>query len=156
MVIWSQVLVATAAGEGLSVDPNVLGWAAAVHDTQRQDEGIDPEHGARAAMWIERQPELIPASVPLERVVYLCRWHVPPDDDAREMTDELRVFKDADALNRWRIYDLDTRLLRTNVAHRLLDASRELWSLTDHLFNGGEAFERVIAAAVKIAVLRPG
>lgn len=72
------------------------------------------------------------------------------------MTDELRVFKDADALDRWRIYDLNTRLLRTTVAHGLLDASRELWSLTDHLFSGEETFERVIAAAVKVGILRPG
>ena len=99
---------------------------------------------------------MIPVSVPLERVAYLCRWHVPPDDRAPELTDELRVFKDADALDRWRIYDLDSRLLRTKTAHRFLDASRELWSLTADVVSGDEAFEQVIEAAVKIAILRPG
>jgi hypothetical protein len=155
VLIWTQLLAEAAADEGLCVDADVLGWAAAFHDTHRQDEDIDPAHGSRAAEWIETQPELIPASVPLARVAYLCRWHVPPDHRAPELTDELRVFKDADALDRWRIYDLDTRMLRTDVAHRLLDASRELWSLTDHLFSGEQAFEQVISAAVKIAVLRP-
>jgi hypothetical protein len=132
VLVWSQVLASIEAGEELNVDCDVLGWAAAVHDTQRQSDGIDPQHGWRAAEWIRRQPELIPASVPLERVAYLCRWHVPPDDRAPEMTDELRVFKDADALDRWRIHDLDPRFLRTKAAHRFLEASRELWSLPTH------------------------
>ncbi len=154
VLIWSQVLAVLGVREGLAVDPDVLGWAA-VHDTQRQDDGSDPEHGSRAAEWIERQPNLIPATVPRARVAYLCRWHVPPDHRAPEMTDELRVFKDADALDRWRIYDLDPRLLRTRIAHTLLSASRNLWSLTDHLFDSGEAFEKVVSTAVEIGVLRP-
>ncbi len=153
VLIWSQVLAATAANEGLPVDPDVLGWAAAVHDTQRQNDGIDPEHGARAATWIERQPELIPAPVPLERVAYLCRWHVPPDGRAPGMTDELRVFKDADALDRRRIYDLDPSLLRTKVAHGLLDVSRELWSLTDDVSDGTQAFAKVVEVALRLGVL---
>jgi uncharacterized protein len=154
VLIWSQVLSVLAAGENLTVDADVLGWAAAIHDTQRQDDGIDPEHGARAAAWIESRPELIPAEVPLTRVAYLCRWHVPPDNRIPELTDELRVFKDADSLDRWRIYDLDPSLLRTTLAHRLLDASHELWSLTDDVSDGTQAFEEVVRAAVKIGVLR--
>jgi hypothetical protein len=154
VLVWSQVLAAMVAGEGLSVDPDVLGWAAAVHDTQRQDEGKDAEHGSRAAAWIAQRRELIPASVPLERVAYLCRWHVPPDDQAPEMTDELRVFKDADALDRWRIHDLDPSLLRTKAAHELLDASYELCWLTANLSNSTQACEKVVSAAVKIGILR--
>jgi hypothetical protein len=154
VLIWTQILAAAARSEGLCVDPDVLGWAAAIHDTQRQSDGIDPEHGSRAAAWIEQRPELVPASVPLERVAHLCRWHVPPDRQAPEMTDELRVFKDADALDRWRIYDLDPSLLRTQTAHQLLDVSHELWSLTDDAIHGIQAFYEVVSAATKIGVLR--
>lgn len=153
VLVWSQVLAAMAAGEGLKVDANVLGWAAAIHDTQRQSDGIDPEHGLRAAEWIRRRPELIPASVPLERVAYLCRWHVPPDDRALGMTDELRVFKDADALDRWRIDDLDSRFLRTKVARGFLDASHELWSLTRDITDGEEVIERILATAVNVGIV---
>ena len=60
VLIWSQVLAGVAADEGIHVDSDVLGWAAVVHDTQRQSDGIDPEHGSRAAGWIERRRELIP------------------------------------------------------------------------------------------------
>ena len=67
------------------------------------------------------------------------------------MTDELRVFKDADALDRWRIYDLDARLLRTRIAHRFLVASRELWLLTEHAI--AQPFEKVVRAAVRLGVL---
>jgi hypothetical protein len=154
VLIWSQVLAALARQEHLDVDPDVLGWAAAVHDTQRYDDGTDPDHGLRAAAWIERNPELIPAVVPLDEVSYLCRWHVPPDHQAPAMTDDLRVFKDADALDCWRIYDLDPLLLRTKIAHGLLDASRELWSVTDDVTDGTQAFEKVVSAAVKNGVLR--
>ncbi|MBP7748007.1 MAG: HD domain-containing protein [Phycisphaerae bacterium] len=154
VLIWSQVLAAMVADEGLVVDPDVLGWASALHDTQRLSDDRDPEHGSRAAAWIEQRPDLIPPPVPLARVAYLCRWHVPPDHAAPELTDELRVFKDADALDRWRIYDLDPTLLRTRSAHRLLTASRELWSLTDVVNAGAQGFQQVIQAAVGMGILQ--
>ncbi len=154
VLIWTQVLAAAAADEGLCVNADVLGWAAALHDTQRHDDGGDREHGARAAAWIEQRPELIPASVPLARVAYLCQWHVPADDRAPEMTAELRVFKDADALDRWRIYDLDAALLRTSAAHKLLAASRELWRVTDGMRDDLRTFEKVVSAAVKLGALQ--
>lgn len=154
VLIWSQVLATMAADEGLTVDPDVLGWASAVHDTQRHSDDRDLDHGLRAAAWIEQRRELIPVPVPLARVAYLCRWHVPPDHAAPEMTDELRVFKDADALDRWRIYDLDPALLRTTSAHRLLTASRKLWSLTDAVTAGTQGFQQVIRAAVGLGILQ--
>lgn len=33
VLIWTQVLAAAVADEGLRVDADVLGWAAAIHDT---------------------------------------------------------------------------------------------------------------------------
>ena len=40
---------------------------------------------------------------------------------------ELMVFKDADALDRWRIGDLDPSSLRTESARALLEISYRLW-----------------------------
>ncbi len=52
-------------GEDLEVDGDVLGWAAAVHDTQRWNDGIDADYGARAADWILVRSQLVSASVSL-------------------------------------------------------------------------------------------
>ncbi len=54
-----------------------------------------------------------------EQVAYVCRWHVTPDCSVPDMTPKLRVFKDADALDRWCIGDVDPSFLRTGSAHRL-------------------------------------
>ena len=45
-------------------------------------------------------------------------------------------------------------LLRTKVAHELLDASYELCRLMANLSNGTQAFETVVRAAVRVGILR--
>lgn len=156
VLIWTQLLAAMAPDEGLNVDGGVLGWAAAIHDTQRWDEGIDHEHGVRAADWIEKHPGIIPASVPLDRLAYLCRWHVATDRVIPEMTDELRVFKDADALDRWRISDLDPSFLRTRSAHRLTNVSDALWLNTRGNPESERVFPEIVATAVTLGILSGG
>ncbi len=153
VLIYGQLLASLVGDEDLEVDADVLGWAAAVHDTQRWDEGIDPDHGARAADWIESKPDLVPAFMPLDRVAYLCRWHVPPDHYGPKMTPELKVFKDADALDRWRIGDLDPSFLRTKAARQLLVASRELWESTHGPLETQHTFEEIIAAALGLGLV---
>jgi hypothetical protein len=51
----------------------------AIRATQRQSDGIDPEHGFRAAAWIGQRGEVLPAALPRGRVVHLCGGHVQPD-----------------------------------------------------------------------------
>ena len=149
VLIWSHVLTSMVRDEDLKVDGNVLGWAAAVHDTQRWNDGIDAGHGARAADWILERPRLLPSSVPLDEVAYVCRWHVPNDESAPEITPELKVFKDADALDRWRIDDLDPAFLRTRAARQLLDASYNLWEATHGFVHATEMFEQIIDVALE-------
>ncbi len=156
VLIWTQVISTMAQDEGLIVDADVLGWAAAIHDTQRWDEGVDPKHGARAADWIEEHPDVIPPSVSLDRVAYLCRWHVPSDHRAPEMTDELKVFKDADALDRCRIGDLDPSLLRTHAAYQLVEAAESLWFATRCLDYESDVFSGIVEVAKRIGILRSG
>jgi len=154
VLLWGQVLASIAREEDIVADSDVIGWASAVHDTQRWDDGIDPDHGERAADWIHATPNLIPPSVSLDRVEYLCRWHVPPDHMAPEMTPDLAVFKDADALDRWRIDDLDPSYLRTQSAHRLLKASYSLWLETRHLTDPELMFSQIVTVATEMGILR--
>ena len=54
--------------EEIEIDGDVVGWAAAFHDTQRWNDGIDAGHGTRAADWILERRDLVPPSAPLEGV----------------------------------------------------------------------------------------
>ncbi len=146
VVIWGQVLSVLVADEGMTVDADAIGWAAAIHDTQRWDDGGDPGHGARAAKWIRKNPRILPREVNLETVAYLCKWHFPSDHMAPEMTPELMVFKDADALDRWRIGDLDSRYFRTAAAGTLLTESEALWRATCDCLDPNAMFSRVTSA----------
>jgi hypothetical protein len=149
VLIWSQVLVSMVRDEDLDVDGDVVGWAAAIHDTQRWNDDIDAGHGKRASDWILKRPHLIAPGTSIDQVAYVCRWHVPNDEDAPEITPELKVFKDADALDRWRIDDLDPSYLRTNAARNLLDASFELWEATHGFNDVTEMFEHIISVALE-------
>ena len=156
VLIWVQVLAEMVWQEGMSVDADVLGWAAAVHDTQRWNDGGDADHGARAADWISMNEHLLPSPVSVERVGYLCRGHVPLDHRVPEMTDELKVFKDADGLDRWRISDLDPSYLRTDSAHQLLDVSRDLWAATRELHDPSHMFTEIVTTAAELGILSAG
>jgi hypothetical protein len=156
VLIWSQVLAEMVRQEGLSVDAAVVGWAAAVHDTRRWDDGDDPDHGTRAADWLANHPNSLPPTVPMVQVQYLCRWHVPPDHMVPEMTTELRVFKDADALDRWRIGDLNPSFLRTASARKLLLPSHALWTATASMSGAEQAFTDILAAAQALGILARG
>jgi hypothetical protein len=57
------------------------------------------------------------------------------------------VFKDADALDRWRIDDLDANYLRTTAATKLLDASYALWEATRGFDHATELFEQILEVA---------
>ena len=65
-----------AAAEGLVVDAGALGWAAALHDTQRFDDGIDPEHGSRAAEWMLTRASWITPDPIRDRVLILDVYRV--------------------------------------------------------------------------------
>jgi len=138
--------------QGIAVDREVIRWAAATHDVGRIDDGVDLEHGTRSAKWIEENlhdqmsPEL------LDEVTYIVHWHVPPDSEAPVMTTELKVLKDADALDRVRLGDLDTRYLRTDVARELISLSEDLYqTYLDEQTD--DAFSSVLRAAQTIGVV---
>jgi uncharacterized protein len=141
--------------QGIAVNREVVRWASMAHDVGRIDDGIDLEHGTRSAKWIndnlhnQMSPEM------LDMVTYIVHWHVPPDSEAPKMTTELKVLKDADALDRVRLGDLDTRYLRTSVTRELIDLAENLYQayLDNHV---DDAFDAVLKAALSLGAVERG
>lgn len=119
----------------------ILAHAAVFHDTRRQDEYLDTGHGARAAVNYERFCRESGCRITYHpEAAYLMRYHDLDDSegiktinrDFPEKAERVRklyaIFKDADALDRWRLgkWGLDVSYLRTPSARRLVDTAREL------------------------------
>lgn len=117
----------------------ILAHASLFHDTRRQDDYMDTGHGARAAVnyadFCRRHPELTmhPESQ------YLMRYHDLDDEiglsairrdfsgeKAERVATLYRIFKDADALDRWRLGScgLDSKYLRTEKAKSMTEFSK--------------------------------
>ena len=139
--------------QNVPVNREALRWASSVHDVGRIDDGIDAEHGSRSAQWIKDNLSDRMSLELLDLVTYIVHWHVPSDDMAPTMTMELQVLKDADALDRIRIGDLNTSYLRTDAARSLVDVAEDLFVYYEKSHDDN-AFESVIRAAQIIGVVR--
>lgn len=121
-----------------------LAHAAVFHDTRRLDDYLDTGHGARAALYYKQFCEANPDVECLPEAVYAMRYHDLADGigieaikrdfgaDADRAADIFRIFKDADALDRWRLghNGLDPRYLRTDAARSMTDFARKLVART--------------------------
>lgn len=151
--ILSRLLAKT---EGLEMDQEALRWAAVTHDVRRVDDDYDTQHGKRSAEWVlQTLSHLVPSSR-LKVVAYINRWHATWDNGIPEMTTELAIFKDADALDRARLGDLKPGLLRHELSRMLLvspaddlyqTSSRQQWR------ENGKLFDCVLDSAVEIGLL---
>lgn len=123
----------------------ILAHAAMFHDTRRLDEYQDTGHGARAAVYYEdfcRQHDSDITFHP--EAACLMRYH---DLDDKVGIEAIRkafpenhgrveklyaIFKDADALDRWRLgrWGLDEKYLRTPSSRLLVEAARRLVNAT--------------------------
>lgn len=119
-------------------DTEALAHASIFHDTRRLDDYLDTGHGARAAVnytrFCARHDDISfnPLAVPLmqlhdidDRVghrVIEHRWGA----EAERVKRLYAVFKDADALDRFRLgrYGLDPAYLRTPSSRQLVDFAR--------------------------------
>lgn len=131
----------------LADDPEaleILAHASLFHDTRREDDYIDTGHGARGAVHYETFCHTNPEMNFHREAVYLMRYHDMDDlkgiqainrdfpEDAERVRHLYAIFKDADALDRWRLGScgLDPRYIRTAEARRQVDLARELVRLT--------------------------
>lgn len=118
----------------------ILAQAAVFHDTRRQDDFLDTGHGARAAVYYEEFCKENPDLTYHPEVVYLMRFHDLDDkkgfeairkrfgDDLWRVIVLYKIFKDADALDRWRLGSkgLDKKYLRTSFAKDMTDYSHHI------------------------------
>jgi len=122
VMVWTTVLT----GDGPLFEAAL--WAAACHDLRREDDGVDPLHGERAAVWVldelPRKLEEPPAG--LDAIASAVRWHAHADDETEWRDPLLWVLKDADGLDRVRLGDLDPRRLRSKEARELVPQAEEL------------------------------
>ena len=133
VLLWADALADALTGPG-ALRREELRWAASLHDVGRRDDGIDRGHGARsAACVLETLPALRPqtAGLDLAFVAELCRWHEIPDRDIARLTLELVILKDADALDRCRLGDLDPDRLRLARSHHLIEPAALLERMTN-------------------------
>lgn len=159
VMVWQEILSRLLIKEGANLDQEALRWAAAIHDTQRLDDNYDFGHGERAAEWAEKELGSIIPGPTLKKVIFIVRWHVPSDTITPEMTPELAVFKDADGIDRARLGDLSLKLLRHDMAKRLLvQPGDDLYSLSSQKQweKNGELFDCVMEAAVELRIIQGG
>ncbi|MBR5185234.1 MAG: hypothetical protein IKW19_02935 [Akkermansia sp.] len=122
----------------------ILAHASVFHDTRRESDGKDTGHGARAAAFYEEFCKTHPELTFLPEAACLMRWHDRRDElgeesiraafpDSADLVVKLfKIFKDADALDRWRLgrWGLNPDYLRTDRALALVDFARKLVMLT--------------------------
>lgn len=117
-----------------------LAHASVFHDTRRQDEYLDTGHGARAAVYYRQFCDKNPDIEYMPEAALMMKYHDIADPRGKAsikkeyhgalptMIQLYDIFKDADALDRWRLGDhgLDPKYLRTNSARRLTQYSRRI------------------------------
>lgn len=133
VLVWADHLAQTIAGPS-AIATEELRWAAACHDVGRVDDGIDPDHPVRAADWVlanlaRERPEAI-ATLDLGLVAEICRWHTERDRSVPSLSLELLILKDADALDRARLGDLDPGRLRLARSLDLVEPAARLYRRT--------------------------
>ncbi len=89
--------------QGMNLDVEALRWGAPIHDVGRKHDGYDWIHGAISAGWASKNLKGLLPDASLDVLRYIVEWHAPEDDEAPQMTPELAVLKDADAMDRARV-----------------------------------------------------
>ena len=120
-------------------DTKILLTACAYHDIGRKNEFVDAEHGRRAAEKLDRYVDcdgddlrILKAAIEAHSISdarmseIIDKYDVDNVERALQIT---RVLKDADALDRVRIHDLNTKYLRFEASLELVDFAHDLFSV---------------------------
>lgn len=103
-------------------DPEVIYLFSYLHDSQRENEGRDPDHGARASSFIKELYNknvnpLVISPERLDQLTFACEHHNDPGAKSDDIT--VKTCWDADRLDLWRIGNMpDPTLLYTAIAKK--------------------------------------
>ena len=108
-------------------DREALGAASVFHDSRRMEDGYDTGHGDGAAAYYREYCEKGGLSFD-QRVFDVMSFH-DRDDTLKDEILLYKIFKDADALDRFRLgpNGLDPRFLRTKEAKGLVSYAKKVW-----------------------------
>ncbi len=145
--------------EGENVNLRALEIATMLHDTRRQtDDYDDYEHGARASDFMETLLDSQYADLFKEADLVLATRIMTEHslDDYPEMTLEEKLFKDADALDRYRFgRGPDPDYLRTPEAAQIDNSAKQMAYLSKFLLqNGYTRSESAITAGRVLGLLK--
>lgn len=126
VIIWADMLGVCYQGR---VDRDSLLWAASLHDIGRSHDNRCLVHGHKSAemFMTNRERWNMPQDMDVDYVKYLVTNHCLP---VEHPTLELKILKDADALDRARLGDLDSSMLRLPESHCYIQAAEELYHRT--------------------------
>lgn len=137
-------------------------WAAVfLHDLARKHDGADHDHGAEAMERFRNEPDLrerlklggvTSADLPaIEKAVTLhCQpneWEPPRHHDYWPL---VALLKDADALDRVRLGDLNPSFLRFKASVAMVPFAHALFERSQDIPTGPDHFDDVLAVAEKI------
>ena len=139
-VLLYALLIGEKMAENTKTDLCALAHTAIFHDTRRLDDGLDTGHGARAASYYMKYCELNKDITFMNVASLIMKYHDRDDetgfkaivlsspDEVGQAIRLYRIFKDADALDRFRLAPdgLDVRFLRNQEAVQLVDFARDL------------------------------
>jgi hypothetical protein len=147
VLILAELLAQILQNQGYSLNREILRWAAVTHDTQRENDIDDEIHGEAAAAWVMGNNSPVPDDLKIA-VADLNKLHAPPD--FADMSVELIVLKEADALDRVRDpQHFDPRFLRLSQSMTLIPIAQELYrqSTMNPNYGNGKSFDCVLEAA---------
>ncbi len=126
-----------------------LEWASVLHD--REMEGLDFDHGFWAAGKVDQIVGMQASRKLRDIIKFLCIFHVPDDSEIENINETqrwiLKVFKDADSLDRVRFNNgdkLNERYLRFDFSKTLVVEAVSLWERSRQFYGSPrEAFDAV-------------
>jgi len=140
-------------------DRDAVRLSSVTHDVRRKndgsdDGGIDGGHGERAAVWVGQNLRRYFPNAGVQKVAEINRGHVP--DDTEVMSGLLKIFKDADALDRWRLGGSpNLKMLRYEQSKQLAKLAKYLYEISSELITrfGVSDFEAVLLAGKIMGII---
>lgn len=126
--------------------------ASSYHDSEREHDGDDPEHGERAAGKVLQNDftHVPPHLKPL--VARIIREHVP--HDTPDMHPLTKIVKDSDGLLFQRTGDFDEGFVRLPTTQMLIPVAAALIDETNNVLTSGiDGFEAALVAASNLGLL---